>query len=326
MCQRFLRNFCAYDFEIWYRCWVWLVVLCKRKSAYCCLSFPLSAHFSFASIKFLSQSSLLQWQPESSNFVHTLRGAKYIVGKPKPKCCAWFLPSFYIFLFPPLLLNVIHVHREICVQGFSGTTAPRILKFDTNVAYDSLYCVKKINMLLLIIPLICLFFFLSKQIFCYKCLSCYDSSLKICIHIESDQLYCGTENKTEIYFVLFPFSHLSLQYNIGKFVTNISQEIVHVGFGTNIVNHLLFYVKENQTPPTYSSVNVFIFLSLKFSNNKKNHFSFPRNWQTHKVPDQCLSFYFGPHIDSRLMYHVYLNQAAGAYLFRQFSFSQIPKH
>ena len=33
-----------------------------------------------------------------------------------------------------------------------------------------------------------------------------------------------------------------------------------------------------------------------------------------------------PHMDSRLMYHVYLNRAAGSYLFLQFSFSQIPKH
>ena len=32
--------------------WVWLVVLCKRESAYCCLSFSLFFHFSFSPSKF----------------------------------------------------------------------------------------------------------------------------------------------------------------------------------------------------------------------------------------------------------------------------------
>ena len=31
------------------------------------------------------------------------------------------------------------MHREICVKGFSGTTALRILKFGANIAYDYLY-------------------------------------------------------------------------------------------------------------------------------------------------------------------------------------------
>ena len=92
---------------------------------------------------------------------------------------------------------------------------------------------------------------------------------KLCIHIESGQVYCGTENKTAvIYFAFFfPISHSNVIY-IGKFVTNISQELLQIEFGTNVVNHLLFYVKENQTPPTYSSLNFFIFLSLQFSNIK----------------------------------------------------------
>ena len=32
---------------------------------------------------------------------------------------------------------------EIVVKDFSGTTRPRILKFDTNIRYDRLYCVLK---------------------------------------------------------------------------------------------------------------------------------------------------------------------------------------
>ena len=66
-------------------------------------------------------------------------------------------------------------------KDFSGTTAPRILKFGTNVGYDLLYCVKENQPAAaaydcLIYP----FFFLSKQIFCYKFLSFYGSqSLQI---------------------------------------------------------------------------------------------------------------------------------------------------
>ena len=32
---------------------------------------------------------------------------------------------------------------------------------------------------------------------------------KFCIHIESGQVYCGTENKTEIYFAVFPLFSIS---------------------------------------------------------------------------------------------------------------------
>ena len=45
----------------------------------------------------------------------------------------------------------------------------------------------------------------------------------------------------------------------------------------SVANHLLFYVKENQIPPTYCSLNFFIFLSLQFSNIKKVDLSFLRD-------------------------------------------------
>ena len=77
------------------------------------------------------------------------------------------------------------------------------------------------------------------------------------------------------------------------------------------MNHLLFYVKENQIPPTYSSLNFFIFLSLQFS-NIKNFICLFSGTERHK------KLKLGPHMDSRLMYHVYLNQAAGLYLFLYF--------
>ena len=76
------------------------------------------------------------------------------------------------------------------------------------------------------------------------------------------------------------------------------------------MNHLLFYVKENQIPPTYSSLNFFIFHSLQFSNTKKFISLFSGKRHTKLKLD--------PHMDSRLMYHVYLNRAAGVYLFLHF--------
>ena len=57
-------------------------------------------------------------------------------------------------------------------------------------------------------------------------------------------------------------------------MTNISQELLHVRFCNlvQVLNHLLFYVKDNQISPTYASLNLFIFLSLLFSNIKISSF------------------------------------------------------
>ena len=53
---------------------------------------------------------------------------------------------YFYNLFPFFLFSISHsnvIHREICVKAFSGTAAPRILKFGTNVGYDLLYCVRE---------------------------------------------------------------------------------------------------------------------------------------------------------------------------------------
>ena len=67
--------------------------------------------------------------------------AKYIVGQKNQDDEIYFYHLFPFFLFSTSHSNVIH--REICVKDFSGTTAPRILKFGTNVANDLLYCVRE---------------------------------------------------------------------------------------------------------------------------------------------------------------------------------------
>ena len=64
--------------------------------------------------------------------------AKYIVGQ-KTKMLRFIFTIFFYFSISHS--NVIH--REICVKDFSGTTAPRILKFGTNIGYDLLHCVRE---------------------------------------------------------------------------------------------------------------------------------------------------------------------------------------
>ena len=58
-------------------------------------------------------------------------------------------------------------------------------------------------------------------------------------------------------------------------------------------------------------ISSFFSVSLQFSNIKKFLSLF--SWT-----ERLTKFKLGPHMDSRLMYHVYLNQAAGAYLFLYF--------
>ena len=89
----------------------------------------------------------------------------------------------FCLLFPFLLFSLSHSdvkHREICVKDFSGTTAPRILKFVTNVGYDLLHCVRENQLPDAYHFLYLSIFFLSNQFFCYRFLSFYENqSLQI---------------------------------------------------------------------------------------------------------------------------------------------------
>ena len=50
--------------------------------------------------------------------------------------------GYIVFVFS-ITMFVCWCVNFFCVKGFSGTIAPRILKFGTNVEYDLLYCVKE---------------------------------------------------------------------------------------------------------------------------------------------------------------------------------------
>ena len=97
----------------------------------------------------------------------------------------------------------------VFVKDFSGTATPRILKFGTNVGYDLLYCLRE-NQPPPAYHTLYLFIFLSLQYqsFKYFSASMRASVFKFCIHIESDQVCCSTENQdAEINcYLLFHFS------------------------------------------------------------------------------------------------------------------------
>ena len=111
--------------------------MCKRESASSCLSFPLFVHFSVSPIKISVIEILAPMRARFFKFcIHLEKGQVYS-GKENQDSVINFCLLFPFFLFQSL------TPMDICVIDFSGTTAPRILKFGTNVGYDLLYYVKE---------------------------------------------------------------------------------------------------------------------------------------------------------------------------------------
>ena len=46
----------------------------------------------------------------------------------------------FIFKFAFFITHSYEIRNEICVSYFSGTNAPRILKFSKNTGYDLVLC------------------------------------------------------------------------------------------------------------------------------------------------------------------------------------------
>ena len=92
--------------------------------------------------------------------------------------------------------------------------------------------------------------------------------------------------------------------------------------GTHVGSGQMYHVYRNQTAAAYSSLYFFIFLSLHFSTLKFFVTLFSGTVSPRRLK-------IGTHVDSGLMYHVYRNQAAAAYLslslfmFLSFQFSNI---
>ena len=117
---------------------VCLDVFCKRKSASSCLSIiPYIRPFFFLSNKNFCHRFLSSYESHSLQILYTPWEWPSILWEREPRCWELFLPPFPFFYHSNIIC------RENCVKDFSGTTVPRILKVDTNVRNDLLYCVKE---------------------------------------------------------------------------------------------------------------------------------------------------------------------------------------
>ena len=140
---------------------------------------------------------------------------------------------------------------------------------------------KRISLLGTYHCLICPFFFLSKQIFCYRFLSFYESQSSNCVYTLRVAKYIVGQ-KTKLIFILPSFSFFPF---LTQFVTNISQELLRVGF-YNLVQ-VLWIICCFMWKRTRFLLHILLLISSCFFLSsfqiKKNHLSFLRDWEVHKV-------------------------------------------
>ena len=144
----------------------------------------------------------------------------------------------FAFFFHFSISHSSVIHREICVEDFSGTTVCRILELDTNVGYDLLYCSKE-NRHAAAYYSPCLSIFLSLQANFLLQISQLlwepESSnslytLRVAKYIVGQNIYRKQNSDLFCLISHFSISHSNVNTSVGKFVTNISQELLHVGF------------------------------------------------------------------------------------------------
>ena len=98
-------------------------------------------HFSFSPIKISVTDFSASVRARVFKFCIRLESDQVYCGKENQDA-----EINFCLLFPFLLFFISHsnvIHREICIKNFPGTTAPRILKFGTNVGYHWLHCVRE---------------------------------------------------------------------------------------------------------------------------------------------------------------------------------------
>ena len=177
-------------------------------------------------------------------------------------------------LFPFLLFSISHssvIHRELCVKDSSGTTAPRILKFGTNVRYDLLHCIREHE------PSAAYDFFyfsifltLQSKFLLISQLLWEPGSSNFLYILRMAKFIVGQKTKMQRFilpsFSIFPFSisHSNVIYReicVKDFSGTTASRILK--FGTNVGYDLLYCVKENQHSAAYHSFYLSIFLSLQ---------------------------------------------------------------
>ena len=93
-------------FEILYKCWVRLVVLCKRESACCCLSFPLFIHFSLSPSRFSVTNGSASVRATVFKFCIHIENGQVYCGADNNTAEIYFA---FFFLFYISQSNVMHL-------------------------------------------------------------------------------------------------------------------------------------------------------------------------------------------------------------------------
>ena len=144
----------------------------------------------------------------------------------------------FCLLFPYLLFSISHssvIHREICVKDFSGTTAPRILNFGTNV--DLLHCVRANQppdayhflYLSIFLALQSNFLLQISRLLWEPKSSNFLYTLRVAKYIVGQK----TKMLRFIFTIFFPFFLFSISHSSvihREIVSKISQEQLHLGF------------------------------------------------------------------------------------------------
>ena len=112
------------------------------------------------------------------------------------------------------LLCVCLCETFVFVKDFSGNTLPRILKFDTNIDYDLLYCVRE-KQHPNVYHFLYLYIFLSLQYFVSQISQLLSVPVfKLCIHLQRVKVYCVQEDHDAgIYFAFFFHFSFSISHS-----------------------------------------------------------------------------------------------------------------
>ena len=121
-------------------------------------------------------------------------------------------------------------------------------------------------------------------------------------------VYSGIGLLLLIHPFISSFCFLSNFQTLKFFVTLFSGTVKprRLKLGTNLDSGHMYHVKWNQAAAVYSSLYIFIFLSLQISSIKIFCHTFLRNCEVYKVDTR---------VDNEWMYRVYSNQAAASYFF-----------
>ena len=201
-----------------------------------------------------------------------------------------------LLLIRPFIFSFSNIQTlKPFVTLFSRTVRPRSLK--AAAAYFSLY----------FSIFLCLQFSTLKFFVTLFSRTLRPRRLKIGTHVDSGQIYHVYRNQaaaaySSLYFSIF----LSPQFSTFKFFVTLFSGTMRprrLKLGTHVDSGRMYHLYRNQAAADYSSLYVFIFLSLQFSNIKifRQCHSSHELWDLEKLK-------LGTHMDGGQLYGLYWNQ------------------